>query len=361
MDDISAALWACDIANWYQNPVLAKLTFPTRFVDLPEGFIERLLKSEGLFAHTGDNDDFGSWSDDDWSEEEPDKVEDDGDLAQRRGRQQETYPEFEASIKKVIDRWTVSPADGGVFPRLNWSSPLDAHWMGIGGSLRCTTVSEVLRFLEASDAVRSDLEMLEDLKKRSALDKHWKPQLALRKWHDFHTPNEFRCFVSNHRLLGISQKDVTNFWPFLVEAKQSHQQSIIQFFQQKLKNQFEISSYVFDVYIHSRGSVYLIDVSPFHEDYSEPILWSWDELLELSKSTADEIVPEIRLIETETNIMPNLRRMTTALPFDLLQPQQPDGQDADLQGVDPNNLEELVEKLKNITAAAERLNQASSS
>lgn len=118
---------------------------------------------------------------------------------------------------------------------------------------------------------------------------------------------------------------------------------------------------MFDVYIHSRGSVYLIDVSPFHEDYSEPILWSWDELLELSKSTADEIVPEIRLIETETNIMPNLRRMTTALPFDLLQPQQPDGQDADLQGVDPNNLEELVEKLKNITAAAERLNQASSS
>jgi hypothetical protein len=242
MSSMDDALWACDITNWYKNQNLTKLTFPTRFVDLPDGFIDRMLRSEGLFARVDQDGDFGNWSDDDWNDNESGEPDGDEELDQRRDRQQETYPEFEKQIKAVIDRWTISGAEGGVFPRVNWSSPMDAHWMGIGGSLRCTTVAEVMRFLEASDSVRGDLELLEDLKKRQAGDRSWKPQLALRKWHEFHTPNEFRCFVAKNHLIAVSQKDVSNFWPFLVDSKQSHLQSLFKFFEEKVKDSMEIDS-----------------------------------------------------------------------------------------------------------------------
>lgn len=117
---------------------------------------------------------------------------------------------------------------------------------------------------------------------------------------------------------------------------------------------------IYDAYVHSNGKVYLIDISPFDEAYSEPILFSWDELKDLSKDGSDELVPELRIIETETNIMPNLRRMATALPFDLVQPERTEEEEAALEGVDPNNIEALVEKLKNLTKAAEKLNEESS-
>jgi hypothetical protein len=125
---------------------------------------------------------------------------------------------------------------------------------------------------------------------------------------------------------------------------------------------------VYDAYIHSNGSVYIIDISPFHEEHSEPILWTWEELNEMAEALEVAAVgngvqaslPPIRIIEEETNIMPNLRKMATALPFDLIQPEE-SGEDGEeergLDGMDPNNIDALVEKLKNITAAAEKLNQ----
>lgn len=246
MSSLDRDLWACDISNWYRHPILQKVTFPTKFVELPEAFIARLLLGEGLFARADETSDFGEWSDSEWPAEEAGATEEeDGESKERRQRQQETFPEFEFAVQQILDRWTVSGAEGGVFPRLNWSSPMDAHWMGIGGSLRCTTVAEVTRFLEASDAVRSDLEKLAQLAldtQNAETKRAWKPLLALRRWHDFHTPNEFRCFVHNNRLIAVSQKDITNYWPFLVEAKLKNLQLLEKFFQEKMKGALEIPS-----------------------------------------------------------------------------------------------------------------------
>jgi len=133
---------------------------------------------------------------------------------------------------------------------------------------------------------------------------------------------------------------------------------------------------IYDAYIHSNGSVILIDVSPFHEDHSEPLMWTWDEIHELARQTGElsssssssssagsaSVLPPIRIIEQDTHIMPNLKKMATSVPFDLVQPEE--GDEADRQpsedsvdGMDPNNLDALVEKLKRITDAAEKLNR----
>lgn len=235
------ALWACDITNWYKHPVLSKCTFPTRFVELPDAFVARILASEGLFARVDEDDE---WSDNDWGSEEDQDAE--LEEAQRKEKAQQVWPELEAQIKAALTRWVVSGAEGGIFPRLNWSSPIDAHWMGIGGSLRCTTVGEVIRFLEASDQIRGDLELLQKLANNQDPDvaqpKTWKATLALRRWHDFHTPNEFRCFVRENQLIAVCQKDVTNFWPFLVEARQENTMKLSAFFDQKIKGSLPIAS-----------------------------------------------------------------------------------------------------------------------
>ena len=55
--------------------------------------------------------------------------------------------------------------------------------------------------------------------------------------------------------------------------------------------------------------------------------------------------------------MPNLRKMATAVPFDLINTEEHPDQD-ELGAVDPNDMEALVERLKKITEAAEKLNQA---
>lgn len=139
---------------------------------------------------------------------------------------------------------------------------------------------------------------------------------------------------------------------------------------------------MFDAYIHSSGRTYLIDISPFHEDHIEPLLWTWDELHALSSpapaSSSDfndakpsgdsSSLPLLRIIETETNIIPNLKRMTTALPFDLLQPQLPADGSVDpstmedgLDGVNPNDIEALVARMQKISAAAEAINESKDS
>ena len=47
-----------------------------------------------------------------------------------------------------------------------------------------------------------------------------RPVLALRKWFDMQGCYEFRCFVAEGNLVGVSQRDCANFYSFLLEQQQ---------------------------------------------------------------------------------------------------------------------------------------------
>ena len=51
-------------------------------------------------------------------------------------------------IRQVIDQY-----EGAVFPKLDWSAPLDAAWMVPGTSLRCTEPSDIYLLLKSSDFI----------------------------------------------------------------------------------------------------------------------------------------------------------------------------------------------------------------
>lgn len=75
-----------------------------------------------------DNDDSDNESVEEWSDED-----DENDVTE-----QPSFPEFHRLLTEAI-----SDLGGNVFPKLNWSAPKDATWMGFANCLRCTTPSQV--------------------------------------------------------------------------------------------------------------------------------------------------------------------------------------------------------------------------
>ncbi|RHN73908.1 putative Cell division cycle protein [Medicago truncatula] len=136
------------------------------------------------------------------------------------------------------------------FPKLNWSAPKDSAWISTSGTLRCTNLNEVVLLFRASDSLVHDLCHAYD----SCHDKITsRPQnffLALRKWYPSLKPDmEFRCFVQNQKLVGISQREVTTFYLVLIEKKNDILLLTQTFFNNYVRDKFESENYTFDVYV----------------------------------------------------------------------------------------------------------------
>ncbi|CAG8438248.1 579_t:CDS:2 [Ambispora leptoticha] len=190
-----------------------------------------------------------------------------------------SFPELENQIWDIINKF-----DGAVFPKLNWSSPRDATWIAATNTLKCNSPSDIFLLLKASDFIAHDLDHAFDdcqyESDESVRRKHPESyELVLRKWYDVATSMEFRCFVKNNELIGISQRDV-NFYPFLLDIKEELRSKITQFFILNIQHKFANNNYVFDVYItRNRERVWLIDFNPFSHT-TDSLLYSWDEILE---------------------------------------------------------------------------------
>ncbi|XP_049848785.1 cell division cycle protein 123 homolog [Schistocerca gregaria] len=334
-------LWTCSIAQWYKNPNLARITFPTRFLSLSDAVVRHLLDSEGIFLDAQCDirslDPCGDDSDDEWSKNPgapPSQEEESSDSSVNRKRL-DVPEETKERIKAALKMWASPGKDGGIFVKCFWSSALDARWIIPCGTLKCTTTDEVLLAIQASDRIRSDLELFKKIQSSlHSQEAASAPQLALRKWHNVNTSMEFRCFVKHHELIAISQKQISECWLFLSKEKKDIESKIIEFWQTKLADHFPLDSYVFDTYIHSRGSVWLVDISPYHADYTDPLLWTWEEIDALTNVSHRA---ELRVVE-EQGIVPNLFRMTTGLPYDLLQ----------MEEIKQLQFDKLIDYLKNL-------------
>lgn len=69
-------------------------------------------------------------------------------------------------------------------------------------------------------------------------DKKIQYNLVLRKWYDLQPSMEFRCFVKNQEIVGISQRDL-NYYPFLKDIRQDVEQTIFEFFEDTIRDGFE--------------------------------------------------------------------------------------------------------------------------
>jgi hypothetical protein len=164
-------------------------------------------------------------------------------------------------------------------------------WISSSRSLCCKTAEEVFLLLKSSDVMMHDLlHAYDDCE--SPPDQPIRPVLVLREWLSLNAAQEFRCFIRQHQLIAISQRDTVHY-PFLANAQSFIQQSIQQFYQQHIHQKFPQSNYVMDVYVHQLyqpdSKVQLIDFGPFGGS-TDPLLFTWSEL-----STLDNF--SLRLVQ----------------------------------------------------------------
>jgi hypothetical protein len=180
---------------------------------------------------------------------------------------------------------------GGVFPKLNWSSPKDAIWMA---PLKCNNFADICMLFKASDYIQHDLTRAFELCADSQETRPETFTLVLRRWHESINPaNEFRCFVRHNELVGISQRDTATVYPHLLQDSETnkivleitrfYQEDICQRQQHWAEYGHDLNSFVFDVYvdhemvkISSTRKVWLTDIAPCGE-HTKPLLFDWDD------------------------------------------------------------------------------------
>ncbi|KAI3445942.1 hypothetical protein Pfo_002607 [Paulownia fortunei] len=314
----------CQIQEWY--PKFKSISIKTLIHEIPESFVQYLLNDSGPFLLPL------SVTNDDALPNRVHKPEEEEDFVALEGSGDEaeepmpppSFPELEMEIKTSIES-----LGGAVFPKLNWSAPKDSAWISSTGNLKCTSFTEIALLLRSSDSVVHDLCHAYDSCRDKTASRPSSFFLALRKWYPSLQPEmEFRCFVRHKLLLGICQREVTNFYPALLERKDDLKTMIQEFFMEKVNGKFGSESYTFDVYVTKDGRVKLLDFNPWGAS-TLPLLFTWDELEEKLREEGNEL--EIRIVESRCGIRPGLK---TAVPYDYLDTSPGSGWDQFLRNAD---------------------------
>ncbi|CAG0895924.1 unnamed protein product [Darwinula stevensoni] len=277
-------------------------------IDLPKEFIE-YLKSDGVVLP---------------SREEPDGEDDDSD--DDTEVEVPHFPALEGQIKAAIER-----LGGAVFAKMNWTSPRDAAWVGFNGSLQCTSVDDILILLKSSVHVQEELrEPFVVCEDQDEVPVEFHPILVLRAWTDINPSSEFRCFVSQKKLWGITQRDSSAYYEHIGREKEGIIQDIQDFFATVILDKFPLQHYAFDVFRPHMRRVVLLTFRPLDHP-TDPILFTQEEL-DAAKESMDERL-DFRYIQDNFGVQPK-RTHHYGMPLDLI----------DLtSGNDPHKLIDLLQ------------------
>ncbi|KAF4123155.1 hypothetical protein GMORB2_6703 [Geosmithia morbida] len=283
----------CSYDAWF--PRYKSSCLKSRIIPLSPAFVSYLHEDGIILAD--DEDDVLAESEEEWHtaaashprrvEEvasddgsEPGEDDDDDDEPDRRPPN-ERFPEIHRLIKEKI-----AELGGSVAPKLNWSSPKDAKWISPHqNTLKCTTPNDVYLLLKSSSFVSHDLDHAFDDCTAAPASRPPRPVLVLRPFFSPHVALEFRCFVKQRALVGITQRDL-NHYDFLAGLRPSIVRRIRAFFRRSLRLTFPDPCFTFDVYIPENslsddglGRVRLMDINPW-APRTDSLLFSWRELLD---------------------------------------------------------------------------------
>lgn len=300
----------CSFQNWYFD--FQKVTMKSIILPLPDGFSQYMLKdgivlpqSSNLSYEVDQNSSDESDSETDWTNADIEEAE------------SPYFPDFDEQLEKAIEN-----LGGKVFPKLNWSSPRDASWIGLNASLNCFSVHDIYLLLKSSNFIIHDLtdafKDCEDYIQNEDFYPLCQPSkefyLVLRKWIEVDTSGEYRCFVKNNSLIGICQREARLYFGHIGMNKSSIIEDIIVFFQKNIQFKFPSSSYVFDVYRRKEKNVQLLDFNPFGR-VTDSLLFSWEELDQYIE--IQDGIPEFRYVDENLGVQPNTLSYH-AIPWDIV-------------------------------------------
>ncbi|KAG5418989.1 CDC123 [Candida metapsilosis] len=272
----------CSFSRWCD--LFKDHLYPYRVINpLPPSFIEYLL-SDGIklatkqekLEQTSDNE-YSDWEEEDVTEPEP------------------VHSKF-IDLHDQINKY-VQELGGKVIPKLNWSAPKDASWLIPGNTIRCIEANDIYLLLKSSDHIVDDL-LHPFSEVENANDIKVAYELVLKKWIDINPALEFRVFVKDGKILGVSQRDL-NYYDFLDDLQSELNEKMHEFVYSKAVSKLQLNKFILDVYIpRPFDKVYIVDVNPFSRK-SDSLLFTWNELL--IRTPKDDNDYEFRLIN-ETNI-----------------------------------------------------------
>ncbi|AMD20497.1 HDL247Cp [Eremothecium sinecaudum] len=238
------------------------------------------------------------------------------------------FPELHKELSEVFNRFSA------VTPKLNWSSPKDATWIIPNGTMKCKEANDIYLLLNASNYVMHDLQHAfsecKDLDDSADVEY----ELVLREWFDINPALEFRVFVRDGNIIGISQRDL-NYYDFLAPLKKTLKAKIEEFLYHEVLEKFPDDCFVADIYIpRPFTKVWLIDINPFGRK-TDPLMFSWTELV---TSYEEDDSYDFRLI-TEHNIgrFASKEHSENQVPTDIVE-----------ASLDPDTLRELTSKWKEL-------------
>ena len=214
----------------------------------------------------------------------------------------DSFKALDAKIRDALDQ-----LDGEAFPKLSWSAPLDAVWIGEQQSLKCTEPQHVYLLLKASDRVSHDLTSAYDhcpAQPPAGLCGQLLAQqfLVLRRWFRLDHGMEFRCFVRNGSLVAVSQRHDDIFFDFLPAIQASVLSTAGAFLAEVVLPAFPSSSFSVDLYRDRRDRFWIVDFNPWSPQVTSSLLFTWTELSSLPSSP-----PAIRVLEHPAQIRPPRR------------------------------------------------------
>lgn len=316
----------CSFSSWYSKfkhcTPKAKIIKPlsSQFIQyLSQDGIQLDLENDGnsYYHSAAENNEDNEYSD--W-ENDSDTTE--GSMEEIRPLKD--FPELHQEIRAIISEF------GSVTPKLNWSSPKDAVWILPNNSTKCNEVNDVYLLLNASNYIVHDLDHAFD-ECAGVVDNDVKFELVLRQWFDINPALEFRVFVRDSKVFGISQRDL-NFYDYLKPLKGTCARLINDFINNTVVPNFPHDKFVADIYIpRPFKKCWLIDINPWART-TDALLFSWNELV--TKKFDEKDIPDFRLI-TEHNMgrFVSKEHSENQVPKDVVQ-----------ASLDPNSMRELTQK-----------------
>jgi len=276
----------CSLPAWYSQ--FEKVTFPTICLTLPGQVLDYLREDGQLVlpkecnkeSYDGKEEDYEDFGDTDWNDDDDNQEE----------NEQKSFPDFSQKVSRVMKDF-----GGEVFIKLNWSSPKDATWVAFNNTMKCSSLSQLYLLLKSSDFVAHDLSMpftsCEDCKPEDKDNVSY--SLVLRQWVDVNPGTEFRCWVSDGRLVAACQRDTSNYYPHLAKEEASIRQDLASFFQEQVRDKFPLDRYVVDLTRQRKDKVILVDFNPWGET-TDSLLFSWEELEGMREGEEDTCLRYIR-------------------------------------------------------------------
>lgn len=169
------------------------------------------------------------------------------------------------TVRRLADSLTSSITafdPKGCFVRLSSRSPKDWYYPGIP----CLTTGD-----EIIDALVNSMRIVDDLMEYKYADIPC--YLLLREYHQIPAEQEFRCFIREGQIVGVSQYEYRTFFPGLVRDRQAVAARCIAFLESILPK-IHLQTVVIDLWLREEPLV--IEINPY--GLSDPCLLSYDEM-----------------------------------------------------------------------------------